>query len=941
MSRRWWKLLPIRLSVLLWLLPAAGGALYAQLPALDSLDTDNTKDTAVGVFTWPNMQPQPVSLVKDTIIDGQPLVLRRPFLQTNTQRLPATRQGLQPQPRSSDSGIEAPITYSAKDSLTFDIDRKKMVLYEEAEVNYQDFQIQSARVLVDYDKTEISAMGLRDTNYKLTKTPVFKENEDTYLAETMRYNYSSQKGRIQYAYTKQDLDIIQGDVIRRNPDNTYYISNGRFSSCDCEGDPDYYFKSKRIKIIPNDKIISGPAVLYIMDVPTPLVIPFGFFPQREQRASGIIIPTFGEVPAQGFFLQNGGYYWKGTQYFDAKLTGDIFTNGSFTGRLNSQYRANLSNLSGNVGFDYTQRRSGYVNTDPNFTSTSTWNLRWAHNQQLNPQSSFNANVNMGSSQHLRNNALTANNTNDYLNNQLQSSLSYQVNFANSPWSMTVNADHSQDLVRETVSLGLPNIAINRGQFFPFRRKKGIGEKKWYENISATYNADIQNNIRDMADSLLFTPEMVERLRPGIQHRAGMNTNFKLLKFIQLTPNINYTEIWHARDYIRQIQQTTQLQQQIDTLPGGQLDTTFVEVPVDTIVEQRPWDFVSGRHFSMGARLTTNIYGMFQPRSKRQFAMRHQIQPSLSYNYAPDFGTDFWGYYREIQTGEDGTVDRYSRFQSGPYNVPGPGEKQTINFGINNIIQAKYLKNEELKKTLSANADDKPKFSYISILDGLSINSSYNFAADSMKLAPVRVNAFTNILNGKFNLQGNLVLDPYDYVVINPESENPSFRRVDRFLIQERGRLFDMPQANFAVGTQFQSKNETPTRDSLSAKKRAWYDQYTPFNWRWQFGLNYNLTYRRITPEVPAELVHSFRFNGRLAISQNWNMDVSGNYDFEAKEIADLRINLTREFKCWRLTFNWTPIGFNPFYSLTIGVKSPTLQDLKVEKNSPPGRGAAF
>ena len=683
-----------------------------------------------------------------------------------------------------------------------------------------------------------------------------------------------------------------------------------------------------------------------MDVPTPLIVPFAFFPQRQERASGIIFPTFGETPGQGFFITNGGYYWAGTEFFDLKVTGDVFTNGSFTGRLGSQYKVNKSNLNGNVAFDYTQRRSGYVATDPGFTATRTWNLRWNHQQTINPQSSFNASVNMGSSQHLRNNALTNNPTNDYLNNQLQSSLSYQVNFANSPWNMTVNANHSQDLVRESMSMSLPSIAINRGQFFPFQRRRAIGEKKWYENISANYSVDMQNNIRDIADSLMFTNEMVERLRPGIQHRAGMNTNFKLLKYIQLSPSVNYTEIWHARDYIRRYDQTTTVVERYDTAESGAIDTLLVEQEKDTIIDERPWDFVSGRHFNMGARMTTNIYGMFQPKSKRQFAMRHQIQPSVSYNFTPDFGKDFWGYYRDVQTDSSGNTDRYSRFQSGPYGVPSPGEQQTISFGLNNIIQAKYLKNEELKKTLSANPDDKPKFTYLSILDGLSANASYNFAADSMRLSTVRLNAFTNVLDGKLNLQANAVLDPYNYVNTTPEAETATYRRVDQFLVKERGRLFDMPTATFAATTTFKSKQRTSEErqaklDSMSTEKRKWYEQYTPFNWKWQFNVGYNLNYRRLFPTDPAELTHSFRFDGRLQMTANWNVSFNGNYDFEAKAIADLRVNLTREFKCWRLTFNWTPIGFNPFYSLTIGVKSPTLQDLKLEKNSPPGQNVDF
>jgi len=802
----------------------------------------------------------------------------------------------------ADSDLEAPVSYQAQDSILFDVQNQVLYLYGAATLTYTDLKLSADRIQVNWKENLMFAQGTPDSLGNLIGAPVFEEKGQKYFAEQITYNFKTQKGKIYYAKTNQSGDIVLGDAIKRNPDNTFFISNGKFTTCDADH-PHFYFQSKKLKVIPQDRIISGPLQMVVADVPLPLFIPFGFFPFKTGRTSGIIIPEPGNSPQRGFFFRNLGYYWAASPYWDLIVKGDVFTKGGFRVQLNPRYKL-MYKFDGDLSLEYS-RQSFNEPGDPDYQVGTTFFVRWKHNQKFSPTASLTANVEAGSSSFLRRNSF---NLNDIVNNRLQSSISFSKQFANSPWSLTANLNHSQDLARNTVTLTLPSINIARNRTFPFKRKVVVGKERWYEKIGYTYGLNLQNTIT-AADSVLFTPAASSLWRNGIRHTIAASTNLTALQYITLSPSLNYNEYWYTQSLERTYQQLIR--------PTGNKDT---------LIETLKPGFVATRDFNFRLAATTRLYGTRVFKNKSQTAVRHTLIPTLSYNYKPNFADPFWNVYRQVQRDSTGRLLSYSRFERGIYGGPTIGEQQALQFTLSNLIEMKYLPRAVADSAAAGYKMDKSKFKYVNLIDNIGLDFNYNFAADSLRFSLVNLSARTNLL-GKINLQLGSQWDPYGYVT-NPETQDNV--RVDRLAAGLGQGWLRLVSATAAVGISlddafFKSKKKQAAPPSTAPK----YEGYVDFRLPWRLNLNYSLSYAK--PFDAEVLTHSLRVDGGFSFAEFWTVTFTSGYDFTRQELTITNFAITRDLHCWQFGLNVTPFGPFQSYFFTLSAKAPTLKDLKLTK----------
>jgi lipopolysaccharide assembly outer membrane protein LptD (OstA) len=808
------------------------------------------------------------------------------------------------------------LEYSASDSIVLDMKDQAMYMYQDGKTVYDVQTLQAHRIRVAWKENMIYAKGIPDSTGNLIGTPVVKEKEDTYYAEEMAYNMRTRKGKITLAKTNQKGDIVSGQIIKRNPDNTFYIRDGSFTTCDADH-PHFYIRAKKIKMIPNDRIISGPLYMVMADVPIPIVVPFGYFPFRTKRSSGLIMPSYGRTNDRGFFFRNMGFYWAASEYFDVRFLGDIYTNGSWRMNVASDYISRYG-PKGAISLEYSNE---FLNSpgDPDFRPNSGFFVNWRHDQPLSPTGRLTANVRVGSSNFLQRNRFDVNQN---LQNSLQSSVSYTKSFPRYGWNLTSTIESRQNLAQQRNDLTLPTIVLNKDRIFPFKKAVPTGKTKWFEQIGVQYSTELQNRLANAHDSIMFQPEMWKEFRNGMQHRAGVNTNFKLFKFFTLTPNFNYNERWYLESTERTYQNRF-----VDTTINSRDTTFFVE-------EVRTKDipgFVAARDFNTSMTMNTILYGYLITNSKRKRAFRHVVTPTFSYNFTPDFSDNVWGAYRTVQTNERGGTLTYSRFERGIFGGPGRGMQQTLSFALSNQVQMKYLSDKEQAKSDTG----KKKFSYITLVDNLGTNLSYNFAADSLNLSTIPVSFRNNILNNLINLNASLNFDPYKIDTVID-------RRVNTFTWQN-GRFPTLTNASFAIAFTLKPKEKkkdevkpAPNSENRElTEKEKLMKRYSPFEWKWNLSFNYtaNVTnqYQRQLNAFKENIIHSLNVNGNLAVTKNWNMSGTSNYDFATRRVGTSSITITRNLHCWEMSFNATPFGRFQRYLLTINVRANTLKDLKLEK----------
>lgn len=794
-----------------------------------------------------------------------------------------------------DSPIKSRIRYSALDSFLYDISGTKVYLSRGAEVYYENISLKADYIVLDQKNKIVYARGVPDSTGKIVGKPVFTDNGQVYNSDEMTYNFETKKGKIKEVTTKEGEGYLLADDVKKNQYDEVFIRNGKYTTCNLPH-PHFYIALTKAKNTEN-KTVSGPAYLVVEDVPLPLAIPFGFFPRKSGRSSGILLPEIGEDRELGFFLRNGGYYFGINDYVDLALRGDIYSRGSYGFSTVSRYNARYK-FNGNVAAGYTNRKFGEPETI-SFAQTKDFYIRWTHLQdgKARPGSTFGANVNIASRTNYRNTVTT--NLQSILQNNLSSSVSYSKNWAGTPFSLSSSLSHYQNLQTGEVTLGLPRLQFNVSRVNPFDSKNRIGDQKWFHKIGFNYTLNADNKISTY-DSLLFRKETLSKFQNGIQHAIPISTSFNVLKYFTLSPQLNYTERW----YFSSIEKTWNGSSvQVDTIQG----------------------FKQARDYAASAALTTRIYGMFNVNKMGIQAIRHVAVPSLSYSYRPDFAKPGFGYYKKVRVDSAGTMATYSVFENGIYGTPGAGKSSVLSFSLDNNLEMKTRRMTDTGLVTKK----------IRLFDNLRIGGNYNMAADSLKLSNISISARSVILD-RINIDVQSAFDPYTLV----QDSTGTARRVNVTELDKNKRLARLVSAGVTVGTSLNPqafKPKTPEQQ----KVRSRYDQmdldyidrnpeyYVDWTIPWNLSVSYFLQYNR--PLYTKTISQSVNFSGDVNVTKKWKVGFSSGYDITRKEVTPTALNIYRDLHCWDLAINWIPFGTYQQYSVDLKVKASILQDLKLSR----------
>ncbi|WP_111307445.1 putative LPS assembly protein LptD [Confluentibacter sediminis] len=818
------------------------------------------------------------------------------------------------------------VTYKATDYTSFNQKKKQLYLYNEAEITYGDINIKAGSITVDYSKNTVYARGIIDSTKTYIQAPVFTQGGNVVEPDSIVFNTKTEKALIYNSKTEQSGGTVIASITKKENDSVYFINRGKYTTAENLEDPEYYILLRKAKVVPGKKIVTGLANLFIYDVPTPIGLPFGFFPQTETQTSGIIVPSFGEQNERGYFLQNGGYYFAISDYVDLAVLGDYYTNGSYGLRMESTYALRYK-FRGNFAFRYENLISSERGF-PDYSKSTVYNLRWSHSQdgKSSPNSRFSASVNLGSSTYYRT-TLNQANIGSTLNNTLSSSVSYSKTFQGEPQtSISLTATHSQNTNTKEINMTLPTFQGSVGRIFPFAPK--IGTKKGIiQNVSLQYSVRGENRIKT-TDSLFFKKEMFKDAEAGFQHNIPLSTNFKVFKHFSLSASTNYNEVWTFKTIKKSF---------------DQINRTIV---VDTIN-----GFDAFRTYNFSASLGTTIYGMFNfekdgkdPAIK---AIRHVIRPSVSYNINPAFDKYYDTFEVISADGLTTSDEEYTRFEKSIFGIPNKTFSSSIGLSLSNNFEAK-VRDKDTTAT-------EPK--KIILLNNLNFSTSYNLAGDSLQWSPVRMSGGTQLFDNKLSVNFGATLDPYAL-----DNNN---NKIDKFNIDNGGSLFRLTSANLTMSTSFSSKNNKKDKNSKAIQENVrnggrdddlfgvpqdYSNQYTEDeengneeettsefynnNIPWSLRLAYAVNYSNARRENLISS-HSLMFSGDIELSPKWSVGASSGYDLKSNGFTFTQLRFERDLLSWRMNFSWVPFSTVSSWNFFIGIKSNILKDLKYEKRRQP------
>ncbi len=813
------------------------------------------------------------------------------------------------------------ITYEATDTTSINPNDKLIRLYNQAKITYQDMEITSGIIVVDYDKNEIYAGRIKDSLGQYSQLPVFKQGQDEIRPDSLKFNMDTKKAIIFNSRTEEAGLNILSDKTKKENDSVYYMDRGKFTTAADIDNPEYYFLLRKAKVIPGKKIITGPTNMYIADVPTPIGLPFAYFPISNKRSSGIIFPSFGEQNSRGYFVQNGGYYLPINDNLDLTLLGDYYTNGSYGFRVENMYYYRYK-FRGNLSFRFEnliQSERGF----PDYSKSSIYNLRWSHSQdsKSNPNSRFSASVNLGSSKYYQQ-SINQMNAANYLNNSMSSSVSYSKTFQGEPQvNMSLSATHSQNTNTQTINMTLPTFQGSVSRIYPFAPKVGT-KKGVIQNINFQYNVRGENRILT-TDSLFFKKEMFESAKSGFQHSIPISTNFKILKYFSFSTSSNFQETWVFKTINREF-----------------------DIQEQDVITNEIKGFDSFRTYNFSTSLGTTVYGMYNFKENNKIrALRHVIRPSLSYGISPSFDK-YYETYEVISADGLTTSDvEYSRFEGSIFGQPNKNYSSSISLSVNNNIEAKVFDEDS----------DEDELKKVVILNNLNFSTSYNLAADSLRLSPVRMTGGTQLFKNKMNINFGATLDPYAL----DENNN----RIDQLQINNGGGLFRLTTANLTFNYTFNSdgsdEKSSRTQASIDESVRnggrdddlfgramdtsteefsqddedekdkipaSLYNYKIPWSLRMAYAVNYNNSINQ--NEISS---HSLMVSGDLELSPKWNAGFSSGYDFKNKGVTYTQLRFERDLLSWRMNFSWIPFSANKSWNFFIGIKSGMLSDIKYDK----------
>ena len=843
--------------------------------------------------------------------------------------------------------LDAPVIYEASDSIVFTKDGYAH-LYGEGKVNYQNIELTSAVITMNMDSSTVFAKGVADTTGVETGTPIFKDGETPYESKIMRYNFKTKKGFINNIVTQQGEGYVTSEEGKKGADDEIYMRHGKYTTCDNHEHPHFYLRLSMAKVRPKKNVVFGPAQLVVEDVPLPIAVPFGFFPFNSSYSSGFIMPTYGDEMNRGFYLRDGGYYFAISDQMDLKVLGEIFTKGSWGLSAASNYNKRYK-FSGSFNASYLVTKTGEKNM-PDYSVSKDFRIQWSHRQdaKANPNSSFSASVNFATSSYDRSSLSSLYNPQQYSQNTKASSVSYSRNFPEIGLNISSTFNITQNTRGSSLSMTLPDVNISLNRIYPFKRKKSVGDERWYEKISLQYTGSITNSI-STKDNLLFKTPLTQ-WENGMQHKIPVSATFNLFKYINIVPSFNYTERW----YLRKVKQS------YDPSPAS-----TDHVKRDTINGfNRLYDY------NLSLQMNTKLYGMYKPlfMKSKELQIRHVFTPTVSYTYTPDFGKSRYGYYDTYTyTDEDGEVRtvEYSPYEGAVYGYPGKNMSQNISFSVDNNIEMK-MKSDK----------DTTGYKKISLIDQLGASLSYDVANKrwsdlSMNLRLKLTKSYT------FNMNASFATYAYEFdengnVVVGDRTEW-SYGRFGRF--QGYSGSFSYTLNNDTFKKLFGKKEEDEKNKDNKGKEEnedeetdeeteeqnnnsnmrktekasVDSDGYLAFKFPWSVSLSYSYSIREDrskdinikTMRYPYSLTHSLNVSGNFKIGSRWNMTYSTGYDFTSKEMSMTTLNITRDLHCFNMSCG---LVFGPFtsYNFSIRANSSMLTDaLKWDQRSNTGSAVTW
>lgn len=797
--------------------------------------------------------------------------------------------------------LDARIDYSAKDSLTFFLDNKDVFLYNKAKIDYDKMKLESGFMTVNFDTKTLFAEGVKDSTDTIVQAPIFKEGNAEYKSKELKYNFDTKQGLISNVFTKESDGYLHGEKVKKKDDRTMYISSGMFTTCNNEDHPHFGISFSKAKAITDDKIVTGPAWFSLMEIPLPVGIPFAYFPFTDGKKSGFLMPSYGNAANRGYYLRNIGWYFAINDYIDLALRGDIYTNLSYALNISSSYVKRYK-YRGSIEFRYEDNHTGLKNT-PSYSSSSDFKFRWTHSQEAksHPYRTFSANVNLVSSKF---NQYTTN-VSDYFNNTTTSSIAFSTRFG-SAWSFTANLGESYNINSGAISLDLPSMTLSSIQFYPFRKKKSSGKRKWYEDISFSYRANLINTI-DTYDSLLTSSDLIKNFRNGIMHSIPISSNVKILKHLNWTNSISYTERWYTNSISKTYNPETDL------------------IDKDTI-----YGFIANRNANFTSSINTRLYGMFTFKKGFIKAVRHVINPSISFNYTPDFSEPSLGFY-DFYTDKEGKRVYYSKTENGVFGSPPQGASGVISFSLGNNLEMKVPDKNDTVEGMRK----------IVLLEAFNISSGYDLARDSVNWQPLRLTARTTLFK-KLLINFSAAYTPY---VLN---ENGVL--TNELLWHKEGRLFQKQNSQWTLNMSWNLNSKADHSQTTGDYHSPTEMQYSPFSnpneilsehvdfsipWNLTLGVNYSRLSSYIVSIAGYQTNQSATLTARgdLNLTSKWKIGFSSGYDFINKDFTYTSIDFYRDLHCWEMRMNWIPFGPRQGWNFSISVKAPMLQDLKYEKRN--------
>lgn len=814
--------------------------------------------------------------------------------------------------------LDGTVKYKAEKYARIEQKKKLITLYDKAELYYLDVELKSGIIVMDYEKNEVYAGRIKDSLGNYTQYPNFKQGGNEIQPDSIRFNFKTKKALIWNSRTTQGEFNVKAAITKKENDSVYFLKGARFTTAKDVDNPEYYFYTNKIKFVPGKKIVTGGTNMVIAGVPTPIYLPFAYFPlSKETSVSGIILPSYNDSNTKGFSLQNGGYYFALSDHYNLTVVGDYYTNGSYAIGAQSSY-ANRYHYQGNVNIRFENNivsERGY----PDYSKTNIYNIQWSHSQdsKASPNSTFSASVNLGSSEYFKQ-TINQVNVGSTLNNTLSSSVSYSTVFHTIPESrLSLTATHSQNTNTKEINMTLPTLQFSVDRIYPFAMNDGA-KKGFFKNINLQYNLNGKNSFIT-TDSLFFKKEMFQDADIGFQHAIPLSTNFKIFKYFSVSTSLNYNEVW----YFKTIKK-------------------YYDDQLSQVVTNDVDGFDAFRTYSSSTSIGTTIYGTFNfGEDKKIKSIRHVMRPAVSHSYMPSFEK----YYDTYDINGSGSMQKdYTRFEGGMYGTPGINSSNSFGFSFSNTFEAKVTDKDSTKT--------EPK--KIMLLNNLNISSSYDANAKTLAWAPVRISGGTQFFDNKLSANFGTTLDPY--------AIDNSGTRINTFNINNGGSLFRMTSANLTMNyaisrrgekekdKESQSERNGGREDDLfgsdidtgSYRKNSQFGEddesedvvgeFFRSKLPWDMTFAYSLTYGNNNREKKIT-GNSVMISANTDLTPKWKAGISTGYDFVQNGVSFTQLRFERDLMSWRMDFNWTPFGPNATWNFYIGIKSGILSDIKWEKRN--------